>query len=129
MSQPYRFTLALAAVIAAAGCSTASTATAKGTAPAAPAAATASGIPGCAQATAAVAAARQRINAQDYPGATTLISGLRDTSRGKIAIDAALAAVKLSFLSADAVTPGSAVYQDVKDAQAALAKISADCGA
>jgi hypothetical protein len=128
MSQPYRVILALAAALAAAGC-TAATTTAKGTAPAAKVASSASGIPGCAQATAAVTAARQRINAQDYPGAVTLISDLRDTSRGKIAIDAALAAVKLSFLSADAVTPGSAVYQDVKDAQAALAKISADCGA
>jgi hypothetical protein len=126
MSQRYRATLALAAAaLALAGCS-AGTTTAKGTpAPTA----SASAVPGCAQATAAVTAARQRINAQDYAGATTLISGLRDTSRGKIAIDAALAAVKLSFLSMDAVTPGSAVYQDVKDAQAALDKIGADCGA
>jgi hypothetical protein len=96
--------------------------------PATTAAATASGAAGCAQATVAVAAARQDISAQDYAGAVTVISGLRDSAHGKVAIDAAFAATDLALLRAD-VAQGSPVYADLKDSLAALDKISADCPA
>jgi hypothetical protein len=96
--------------------------------PATSASATASGAPGCAQAATAVAAARQRVNAQDYAGAVTVISGLRDSAHGKVAVDAALAATDLAFLRYDAAS-GSPAGKDLKDSLAALDKISADCGA
>lgn len=103
------------------------------TAPAAPpattaASATASGAPGCAQAATAVAAARKDISAQDYAAAVTVISGLRDTTHGKVAIDAALAATDLAFLRYDAAS-GSPAGKDLKDSLAALDKINADCPA
>jgi len=120
--------IALLAAIALAGCSSAATTTATATPATAAASATASGAPGCAQATAAVTDARQRISAQDYAGAVTVISGLRDTAHGKVAVDAAFAAVKLAFLQAD-VAQGSPVYADLKASLAALDKIAADCGA
>lgn len=130
MSQRHRAALAVIVVILAAGCTTATTTTAPKGAPAAAttAAASPSGAPGCAQATAAVAAARHDINAQDFAGATTRISDLRDAlPDGKLKVDAALAATDLSFLSYDAAS-GNPVYQAVKDALAGLDKISADCG-
>ncbi|HWU23113.1 MAG TPA: hypothetical protein VN088_16365, partial [Nocardioides sp.] len=78
---------------------------------------------------AAVLAARKRINAQDYAGAVTVISDLRDaTPNRKVATDAAFAATDLAFLSYDA-TSGNPAYQDLKDSLAALGKIGADCGA
>ena len=125
MPQRHLAALILAATVAA-GCGSAATTTARGTA--ATAAASASSSPGCAQATAAVLAARQRISAQDYAGAVTAISGLRDTAHGKVAVDAVFAAQKLACLQAD-VAQGSPVYQDLKDSLAALGKISGDCGA
>lgn len=104
----------------------------RGGAPGRPAAtgtasASASAPPGCAQATAAVTAARKRISAQDYAGAKTRISDLRDAAHGKIAIDAAFAATDLAFLNYDA-TAGNPVYKDLTDALAGLDKIDADCG-
>jgi hypothetical protein len=116
--------LTLAAVTLLSACTTAAHTAATASSP--PVAASASA--GCAQATAAVTAARERINAQDYGGATTRIADLRDTAHGKVAIDAAFAATDLAFLNYDA-TAGNPVDKDLTDSLAALDKIDADCGA
>jgi hypothetical protein len=126
MTQRYRPALILAAA-ALAGCGASAT-TAARSSPVATVTASPSGAPGCAQAAAAVLAARERINAQDYAGAVTRISDLRDTlPRGKLQADAALAATDLAFLSYDAAS-GNPAYQAIKDVHAALDKIDADCG-
>ena len=129
MSQRYRTAILVAAAIAVTGCG--ASVTAPKVTPSVAVAASATTAPGCAQATAAVLAARLRINAQDYQGATTRISDLRDTlprGNGKLVIDAALAATDLAFLNYDAVS-GNSAYQAIKDVYAALDKIDADCSA
>jgi hypothetical protein len=116
--------LALAAVTLLSACTAAPRIAA--TVASSPVATSATAADGCAQATAAVLAARKRINAQDYAGAVTRISDLRDTAHGKVAIDAVIAATDLAFLRYDA-TAGNPVGKDLTDSLAALDKIDADC--
>lgn len=121
----WHLSLAALAVAAITGCTSAAQ---PPSIPQATSAATSASVPaGCTQATAAVTAAQEQINAQDFSGAATRIADLRDTlPRGKLQVDAALAAPKIAFLNLDA-TQGNPVLQDIKDVQGALDVISADC--